>query len=102
QTRSAGIYHPLCEIAHPPKPGSVRMTRATIHRRRTMRRFIALVATEIDFVSGDNEPDGVAQSYEKHLAEMLQEAANKLSLRTIKGNKVVKVQVAEIKGQISL
>jgi hypothetical protein len=32
----------------------------------------------------------------------VQEAARKLSLRTIQGNRVEKVQVAEIKGVISL
>jgi hypothetical protein len=37
--------------------------------------------------------DALVQNYEKHLAETIQKAAEGLSLRTIKGNKV-----AEIKG----
>ena len=65
-----------------------------------MRRFMANVVTEIEFVDGDNVPDGPAENYEKHLAEMLQEAANKLSLRTIKGNRVRSVQVGEIKASL--
>ena len=63
-----------------------------------MRRFMALLVTEIDFVS---DP-GDAQNYEQHLAEVLQEAAKRLSLRNIQGNRVAKVQVTEIKGVISL
>jgi hypothetical protein len=64
-----------------------------------MRRFMMLLVTEIDFVE---ESDGIAQSYEKHLATAVQEAAKGLSLRTIGGTEVVKVQVAEIKGLVSL
>jgi hypothetical protein len=64
-----------------------------------MRRFVVLMATEIDFVS---DTDEAAQSYEEHLATEVKEAAEKLSLRTIRDNKVVKVQVAEIKGVVSL
>lgn len=64
-----------------------------------MRRFMVLMVTEIDFVSGT---DGTAQNYENHVAEVVKEAAEKLSLRTIEGNRVVKVQVTEIKDVISL
>jgi hypothetical protein len=42
--------------------------------------------------------DALVQNYEKHLAETIQKAADGLSLRTIKGNKVGNVLVAEIKG----
>jgi len=63
-----------------------------------MRRFMALVVTEIDFV-GD---PGDAQNDEQHLAEVLQEAAKRLSLRNIRGNRVAKVQVTEIKDVVSL
>ena len=62
-----------------------------------MRRFMANVVTEIEFVDGDNVSNGVAENYEKHLAGMFQEAANELSLRTIKGNRVRSLQVGEIK-----
>jgi hypothetical protein len=70
--------------------------------RRTMRRFMALLVTEITFVDDPRETDAQAQNYEQHLAEELQKAANALSLRTIKGNNVAKVQVTEIKDLISL
>jgi hypothetical protein len=62
-----------------------------------MRRFMVHLVTEIDFVDGDDVVDEVVQNYEKHLAEMLQNAAKKLSLRAIRDTKVVNVQVAEIK-----
>jgi hypothetical protein len=58
---------------------------------------MALLVTEIDFVGN---PDGTG--YEQHLAEALQEAAKKLSLRNIQENRVAKVQVTEIKDLISL
>jgi hypothetical protein len=67
-----------------------------------MRRFMVLLVTEIDFVDHDNVSDEIVHNYEKHLAETLQEAAKGLSLRTIRDSKVVKVQVAEIKGLVSL
>jgi hypothetical protein len=67
-----------------------------------MRRFMALLVTEITFVDDPRETDAQAQNYEQHLAEELQKAANALSLRTIKGNNVAKVQVTEIKDLISL
>ena len=65
-----------------------------------MRRFMANVVTEIDFVDGDNASEAVAEVYEKHLAETLQEAAKRLSLRTVKGNRVASVQVGEIKAKL--
>jgi hypothetical protein len=67
-----------------------------------MRRFITLLETEIDFVDGDSVSDAIAQGYEKHLMTVVQEVAQNLSLRTIQGNRVVRLQVAEIKGLISL
>lgn len=67
-----------------------------------MRSFITLLVTEIDFVDDDLASDEVAQNYEKHLMTAIQEAADGLSLRTIRGTKVVKLQVAEIKGLVSL
>jgi hypothetical protein len=67
-----------------------------------MRRFIALLETEVEFVDGDSVSDAIAQGYEKHLMTVVQEVAQNLSLRTIKGNRVAKLQVAEIKGSVSL
>jgi hypothetical protein len=62
-----------------------------------MRRFMVHFVTEIDFVDGDKVSDALVQDYEKHLAETIKKAAEGLSLRTIKGNKVGNVLVAEIK-----
>lgn len=67
-----------------------------------MRRFVALLETEIDFVDGDSVSDEIAQGYEKHLMTVVREVAQKLSLRTIQGNRVARLQVAEIKGLVSL
>ena len=66
----------------------------------TMRRFMLLLVTEIDFVSQGN--DSLAGNYEQNLATVVQEAAQKLSLRAVQGTKVVKVQVAETKNLVSL
>jgi uncharacterized hydantoinase/oxoprolinase family protein len=65
-----------------------------------MRRFMVHLVTKIDFVDGDKVSDDAVQIYEKHLAETLQEAAQRLSLRTIKGTQVGSVLVAEIKGAL--
>jgi hypothetical protein len=62
-----------------------------------MRRFMVHFVTEIDFVEGDEASDDVVQTYKKHLAETVQEAAEALSLRTIKGSQVENVLVEEIK-----
>jgi hypothetical protein len=67
-----------------------------------MHRFVTLLVTEADFVDPDPVADGVVQNYEKHLATEMQDVANKLTLRTLKGHNVVKVQVTEIKGLLSL
>jgi hypothetical protein len=61
-----------------------------------MRRFNVHFVTEIDFVDGDEASDAVVQNYQKHLAETVQDAAQKLSLRTIKGVQVENVAVEEI------
>jgi hypothetical protein len=62
-----------------------------------MRRFRVHFVTEIDFVDGDEASDAAALNYKKHLAEAVQDAAQNLSLRTIHGGRVEKVQVEEIK-----
>jgi len=61
-----------------------------------------LLVTEIDFVDGDQVSDAIVQNYKQHLATAVQEASKGLSLRTVKGTQVVNVQVAEIKGLLSL
>jgi SHS2 domain-containing protein len=65
-----------------------------------MRRFMVHLVTEIDFVDGDEASDVAAQNYQKHLSEMLQNAAQGLSLRMIKHSRVVSVWVAEIKAEL--
>jgi hypothetical protein len=67
-----------------------------------MRRFMVHFVTEIDFVDGDEASDAAAQNYQKHLAETVQEAAQSLSLRTIKGARVDNVVVEEIKAETTL
>jgi hypothetical protein len=50
-------------------------------------------------VDGDEASDAAAQNYKKHLAETVQDAAQNLSLRTIKGARVENVVVEEIKAE---
>jgi hypothetical protein len=64
-----------------------------------MRRFRVHFVTEIDFVDGDEASDAAALDYKKHLAETVQDAAQNLSLRTIKGAMVETVVVEEIKAE---
>jgi hypothetical protein len=63
-----------------------------------MRRFNVHLVTEIDFVDGDEVSDDVVQNYKKHLTETVQDAADALSLRTIKSSQVENVAVEEITG----
>jgi lactate dehydrogenase-like 2-hydroxyacid dehydrogenase len=65
--------------------------------RKIMRRFVVQFVTGIDFVDGDEASDDVVQNYKRHLAETVQDATQNLALRTIKGVRVEKVQVEEIK-----
>jgi hypothetical protein len=60
---------------------------------------MVLMVTEIDFVQ---DSDSHAQNHEENLANVVKEAAEKLLLRAVQDTKVVKVQVAEIKGLLSL
>ena len=50
-----------------------------------MRRFMVHLVTEIDFICGDEASDEAAQNYQKHLSDTLRNAAQGISLRTIKG-----------------
>jgi hypothetical protein len=56
--------------------------------------------TEIDFVDGDEASDVAAQNYQKHLLETVRNAAQGLSLHTIKDAHVESVSVAEIKAEL--
>jgi hypothetical protein len=64
-----------------------------------LRRFVVHFVTGIDFVDGDETSDDVVQNYKRHLAETVQDAAQNLSLRTVKGTRVEKVQVEEIEAE---
>ena len=65
-----------------------------------MRRFNVHRVTEIDFVDGDEASDETAQNYQKHLMDTLLNAAQGISLRTIKSTRVESVSVAEIKDEL--
>jgi hypothetical protein len=69
-------------------------------QEETMRRFMVHLVTEIDFVDGDQTSDEAMQNYKKHLSETVQNAAQGLSLRTIKDAQVESVSVTEIKDEL--
>jgi hypothetical protein len=64
-----------------------------------MRRFVVHFETEIDFVDGDEASDEVVQTYKKHIAETVQDAAQGLSVRTVRRSQVENVLVEEIKAE---
>jgi hypothetical protein len=63
---------------------------------------MTLLVTEVEFVGQGDGTEAEAENYEENLAKEVQGAAEKLSLRAVQRAKVMKVQVAEIKGVISL
>jgi hypothetical protein len=65
-----------------------------------MRRFMVHLVTDIDFVDGDEASDVAAQNYQKYLKETIQNAAQELSLHTIRDAHVENVSVAEIKAEL--
>jgi hypothetical protein len=65
-----------------------------------MRRFMVHLVTEIDFVDGDEASDEAAQNYQKHLSDALRNAAQGISLRTIKDARVESISVTEIKDEL--
>ena len=65
-----------------------------------MRRFMVHLVTEIDFVEGDEVSNEAVQSYQKHLSDALRNAAQGISLRTIKDSRVGSVSVTEIKDEL--
>jgi hypothetical protein len=69
-------------------------------QEETMRRFMVHLVTEIDFVDGDEVSNEILQNYQKHLSETVQNAAQALSLRTIKDSRVESVSITEIKDEL--
>ena len=65
-----------------------------------MRRFMVHLVTEVEFVDGDEASDAAAQNYQRLLKETVQNAAQGLSLHTIKDAHVESVSVAEIKAEL--
>ena len=65
-----------------------------------MRRFVVHFVTGIDFVDGDEASDEAMQNYQKHLSDTLRNAAQGISLRTIKNARVESVSVTEIKDEL--
>ena len=65
-----------------------------------MRRFMVHLVTEIDFVDGDEASDAAARNFEKDLAEAVRNAAQGLSLHTIRDAHIESVSVAEIKAEL--
>ncbi len=65
-----------------------------------MRQFAVRLVTEIDFVDGAEVSNEVVQNYQKHLSDTLRNAAQGISLRTIKGSRIDSVSVTEIKDEL--
>ena len=65
-----------------------------------MRRFMVHLVTEVEFEDGDEASDNTVQNYQKQLSETVRNAAQSLSLRTVKGARVESVSVAEIKAEL--
>jgi hypothetical protein len=65
-----------------------------------MRRFMVRLVTEIDFVDGGEVSNEAVQNYQKHLSDTLRNAAQGISLRTIKDSRVDSVSVTEIKDEL--
>jgi hypothetical protein len=65
-----------------------------------MRRFMVHLVTEVDFEDGDEASDKTVQNRQKHLKDAVQNAAQGILLRTVKGARVESVSVAEIKAEL--
>jgi hypothetical protein len=63
------------------------------------RRFMVRLVTEVEFEDGDVS-DKTVQNYQKQLKDTVQNAAQGLLLRTVKGARVESVSVAEIKAEL--
>ena len=67
-----------------------------------MRRFIILLETDVDFVDGDSALEELVQTVERDLMTEVQKAVQGFSHRGVRGLLISKLQVAEIKGSVSL
>ena len=65
-----------------------------------MRRFMVHLVAEVEFEDGDEASDKTVQNYQKHLSETVRNAAQSISLRTVKGARIESVSVAEIKAEL--
>jgi hypothetical protein len=65
-----------------------------------MRRFMVPLVIEVEFEDGDEATDKTVQNYQKQLSETVQNAAQGLLLRTVKGARIESVSVAEIKTEL--
>jgi hypothetical protein len=65
-----------------------------------MRRFMVHLVTEVEFEDGDEASDKTVQNYQKQLKNTVQNAAQGLLLRTVKGARVESLSVAEIKAEL--
>jgi hypothetical protein len=65
-----------------------------------MRRFMVHLVTEVEFEDGDEASDETVQNYQKHLKDTVQNAAQGILLRTVKGARIESVSVAEIKAEL--
>jgi hypothetical protein len=65
-----------------------------------MRRFMVHLVTEVEFEDGDEASDKTVQNYQKQLKDTVQNAAQGLLLRTVKGARVESVSVAEIEAEL--
>jgi hypothetical protein len=76
-----------------------RSTASATLQEKTMRRFMVHL-TEVEFEDGDEASDETVQNYQKQLSETVRNAAQSLSLRTVKGARIDSVSVAEIKPEL--
>jgi hypothetical protein len=58
------------------------------------------LVTEVNFAGGGEVSNEVVQNYQKHLSDTLRNAAQEISLRTIKDARVESVSVTEIKDEL--
>ena len=65
-----------------------------------MRRFMVRLVTEVNFAGGGEVSNEVVQNYQKHLSDTLRNAAQGISLRTIKAARVESISVTEIKDEL--
>jgi hypothetical protein len=67
-----------------------------------MRRFIILLETDVDFVDGDTAAEELVQTVGRDFLIEVQKAVQGFSHRGVRGLLISKLQLAEIKGSVSL